>query len=114
MTEAQRLAEVAKKLAEDMADKACATEAGEFVAKERAALYEAIDRLAALSQPSEDVVRAREESLRDSLRLDWCERHSVGIELLSPGGNKSWEVFGDDNGAGSTLRSAIDNAARFK
>lgn len=53
----ETLAAEVKRLAEDMADKACATEAGDFVAKERAALHAAIDRLAArasLGAPSSE------------------------------------------------------------
>lgn len=105
--QATRLAEDAKRLAEDMADKACATEAGEFVAKERARLHAAIDALLALVQPAVSE-EAPTDSLKDSLRLDWCERHAVGIENL---GSAGWQVFGDDCAEGFTLREAIDRAA---
>jgi len=105
--QATRLAEEVKRLAEEMADKACATEAGEFVAKERARLHAAIDALLALVQPAVSE-ETPSDSLKDSLRLDWCERHVVGIENTSSGG---WMVFGDDTGDGKTLRDAIDRAA---
>jgi hypothetical protein len=48
------LADEVKRLAEDMAAAACATDPGEFVAKERARLHAAIDRLAAAQQPPKE------------------------------------------------------------
>ena len=51
--EREALAEECKRLAEWMADKACASEAGDFVAKERLALHAAINRLA--SAPADAV-----------------------------------------------------------
>lgn len=48
----EQLAAECKRLAEDMADAACACEAGEFVERQRKPLHAAIDRLAALSHPA--------------------------------------------------------------
>jgi hypothetical protein len=48
--DAQWLGEQVKRLAEDMADAACASEAGSFVDRQRTPLHRAIDRLVSLAQ----------------------------------------------------------------
>lgn len=53
MTNAKELGERIKRLAEDMADAACATEAGAFVQRQRTPLHAAIDQLVSLAQPGE-------------------------------------------------------------
>lgn len=63
---------------------------------------------AALVAHLEGAEQKPSDSLKDSLRLDWCERHAVGIENTGSGG---WMVFGDSTGAGKTLRAAIDETA---
>lgn len=70
----EALAAEIKRLAEDMADAACANVAGEFVERQRKPLHEAIDRLAALSAPApqvlapEDVLKAAQCMVENDYR----------------------------------------------
>lgn len=99
-----------KKLAEDMADAACATEAGAFVERQRKPLHAAIDRLAAApdARQAEDAARlldevrshfTRDDDLPDDLlpRIDAFidaarATPSVGGKESAAQGSKRYEV----------------------
>ena len=70
-TDAASLGEQIKRLAEDMADAACATEAGDFVARQRTLLHAAIDCLVALASPPPAPLPAQEEPIKSS--FDWIK-----------------------------------------
>lgn len=81
----EALAAEVKRLAEDMADAACATEAGAFVDRQRKPLHEAIDRLAALSsQPPAPSPMLCAQDMADLERLSDLFNDGMPYDLEKP------------------------------